>query len=80
MKLMCEKENYMAEISLKKYKNILGSAKETIEAIQKYINNNQSSQNKEIEEQPAASINRILDSVADEEIANDVNKIINNMK
>lgn len=70
----------MAEISLKKYKNIFGNAKETIAAIQRYIKNNQPENNNvEIEEDPAASVNRILDSVADKELNGDINKIIENL-
>ena len=58
----------MAEISLKKYKNILGDAKETIEAIQKFISNSQNETTVDFEEEPAASVNRILNSVSEEEI------------
>ncbi len=70
------------ETSLSKYKNIIGSAKETIEAIQKYINNFSSSNinnNIETEEEPAASINRILNSTASEETNLEIQKIINNL-
>ena len=70
------------ETSLSKYKNIIGSAKETIEAIQKYINNFSSSNinnNIETEEEPAASINRILNSTACEETNLEIQKIINNL-
>ncbi len=70
------------EVSFNKYKNILGSAKETIEAIQRYINNFSSSNvnnNIEIEEDPAASINRILNSTASEETNSEIQKIINNL-
>ncbi len=70
------------EISFNKYKNIIGSAKETIDAIQKYINNFSSSNinnNVEIEEEPAASINRILNSTACEETNSEIQKIINNL-
>ena len=63
------------------YKNILGDAKATIDAIQKFIAEN--SPNKKVEnntqETPAASINKILDSVADEEINNDIQKIIDKL-
>ncbi len=64
------------------YKNILGDTKATIEAIQKYINNNSlnnSQENNIIEKEPAASVNRILNSIADEDINSDIQKIINNM-
>lgn len=72
----------MAEKSLNKYKNIFGSAKETIDAIQKYITNNSTqnvNNNASIEEEPAASVNRILNSVICEETNNDIKKIINNL-
>lgn len=69
----------MAEISLKKYKNILGDAKETIEAIQKFISNGQNETTVDFEEEPAASVNRILNSVSEEEITNDIRKIIENL-
>ena len=65
------------------YKNILGDTKATIEAIQKYIKNNsvnnQVIENSEIEEEPAASVNRILNSIACPETNNDIQKIINNL-
>lgn len=71
----------MAEISLKKYKNLFGNAKETIEAIQRYIKSNNKVENNtlEQEEDPAASVNRILGSVVDKEISGDINKIIENL-
>lgn len=66
------------------YKNILGDTKETIEAIQKYIKNNsvnnkQMIENTQIEEEPAASINRILNSTICEETNSEIQKIINNL-
>ncbi|MGM9993683.1 MAG: hypothetical protein ACI37R_03025 [Candidatus Avigastranaerophilus sp.] len=69
----------MAEFSLKKYKNLLGDTNETIKAIQKFISNKQDENNIEFEEEPAASVNRILNSVADEELTDDIRKIINNI-
>ncbi len=69
----------MAEFSLKKYKNLLGDTNETIKAIQKFISNKQDENNIEFEEEPAASVNRILNSVADEELTDDIQKIINNI-
>ena len=52
------------EAIFNKYKNIFGDTKATIEAIQKYLNENSTSKT-EIEEalyeeEPAASINKIL--------------------
>lgn len=66
------------------YKNILGDTKATIEAIQKYIKNNsvnnkQIIENTQIEEEPAASINRILNSTLCEETNSEIQKIINNL-
>ncbi len=76
----------MSELSketvFNKYKNIIGNAKDTIEAIQKYINNYskeniQNSANSQ--EEPAASINRILNSTASEETNSEIQKIIDNL-
>ncbi len=65
------------------YKNILGDTKATIEAIQKYIKNNssnkQTTESPEFEEEPAASINRILNSTICEETNSEIQKIINNL-
>ena len=57
--------------------NILGDTQATIEAIQKYIEKRP--EEKVEEETPAASINRIIDSVADEELNMDLQKIIKNL-
>ncbi|MCD7780940.1 MAG: hypothetical protein LUH05_09760 [Candidatus Gastranaerophilales bacterium] len=70
------------QVSVNKYKNIIGDTKATIEAIQKYINNyssgnTQNSVNEE--EKPAESINRILESTICEETNNEIQKIINNL-
>ena len=71
----------MEENSLKqKYMNLLGDTKEMIDAIQKFITQeNKINENSEIEEKPAESVNRILNSVASEEINNDIRKIIENL-
>jgi hypothetical protein len=63
------------------YKNILGDTKATIDAIQKYIAQSKVEEvnNIEIEEAPADSVNRILNSVASEEISKDINKIIESL-
>ena len=66
------------------YKNILGDTKATIEAIQKYIKNNsvnnkQITENTQIEEEPAASVNRVLNSTICEETNSEIQKIINNL-
>ena len=69
------------EISLGKYKNIIGSAKETIDAIQRFIEKNapQQTVSNNVEEAPAESINRVLNSVANDETNMDIQKIINNL-
>lgn len=71
----------MEEISLKqKYKNLLGDTKEIIDAIQQYIKESETVENVETEEKkPAESVNRVLNSVASEEINNDIRKIIENL-
>ncbi len=62
------------------YKSIIGDTKATIEAIQKYIAKNSPEQNVNIlEEAPAESINRILNSVVSDETNTDIQKIINNL-
>ena len=54
--------------ALSNYKNILGDAKETINAIQKFIEKDKKERlNNEVEETPAASINKILNSTIDKE-------------
>jgi len=73
----------MAEVSKinSLYKSIVGDTKATIEAIQKYIAQNNTVRNNGIntEESPAESINRVLNSVVDEDVNNDIQKIINNL-
>ena len=71
----------MEEVSLKqKYLNLLGDTKEIVDAIQKYIDINQQVENVETEEEkPAASVNRVLNSVASEDVNNDIRKIIENL-
>lgn len=63
------------------YKGILGDTQASIEAIQRFINEN--SKNKYIpksdEKLPTESINRILNSISDEETNNDIQKIIDNL-
>lgn len=63
------------------YKNILGDAKETIEAIQRYIEDNARAkaplENEQQEE--LTSLNRVLNSVSCEETNAEINKIIKNL-
>ena len=71
------------EAIFNKYKNIFGNTKATIEDIKKYLNENSTSKT-EIEEalyeeEPAASINKILNSTACEETNSAIQKIINNL-
>ena len=57
------------------YKSILGDTKATIDAIQKFINENSSrniEHNVEIEESPAESINRVLKAAACEDTQKDI--------
>ncbi|MBQ3641819.1 hypothetical protein II906_07860 [bacterium] len=58
--------------------NILGNTQATIEAIQKYLEQ-KPQEIDEKEETPAASINRVIDSIADEELNMDLQKIIKNL-
>ncbi len=67
--------------SLAKYKNIFGDTKETIKAIQNFIKSSQHKveDNDQIaEDEPAASINRVLNSRVDDTSV-DIQKIINNL-
>ncbi len=67
--------NYRATLS--NYKNILGNTKETIEAIQKFIDKDKNEKlNLETEETPAASINKILNSTIDKETCEAIQLII----
>ncbi len=62
------------------YRNIIGDAKETIDAIQRFIEANSPKAEKKKEEvQPALSIKRILESVADEETTEELQKIIDSL-
>lgn len=63
------------------YKNIIGDAKETIDAIQRFIEENSPKKNKvqENNEQPALSIKKILESISDEETTEEIQKIIDKL-
>ncbi len=63
------------------YKGILGDTQASIEAIQKFINENSNSRVAKSTENnlPTDSINRILNSVSDEETNNDIQKIIDSL-
>ncbi len=66
--------------SLSKYKNIFGDTRETIRAIQNFISDNSKYKPEENkEEEPAASINRVLNSTICEDTSNDIAKIIKNL-
>lgn len=60
-------------------KSLIGNAKDTIDAIQKYIDKYDASRlnNLNKEESPAESVNRILNSVSCEETNAEIQKIIN---
>ena len=62
------------------YRNIIGDAKETIDAIQRFIEENSpKAEKKDEKSQPALSIKRILESVADEETTEELQKIIDSL-
>lgn len=64
------------------YKGILGDTQASIEAIQRFINENSKNKYapaKSEEKFPTDSINRILESISDEETNNDIKKIIDNL-
>lgn len=72
----------MIRNSISNYRGIIGSTQETIDAIQRFIAKNSPEtiyQNTEVEETPAASINRILDSTVCEETNSEIQKIINRL-
>lgn len=66
---------------LGRYKNIIGRTKESIEAIQRFLDKH--SENKPTDlgniENPAASINRVIKSVESEETTTEIQKIIKNL-
>jgi len=64
--------------ALAKYINIFGNANETIQSIQKFIDRTPTN-NEELKEEPAASINRVLGSLVCENTQKDINKIIQNL-
>lgn len=71
----------MAETRRLIFKNIIGDTKATIDAIQKYINENSprsmvKNVEMEIEEAPAESINRVLKAAACEETSAEISEII----
>ena len=62
------------------YKNIIGDTKATIDAIQRFIAKNSPKKNQSSEvEQPALSIKKILESISDEEINEEIQKIIDKL-
>ena len=71
----------MAENRKLIYKNIIGDTKDTIDAIQRFLDRNEAEKNNSYikEEQPAHSINRVIKSVLNEDVASEIQKIINNL-
>ncbi len=65
--------------NLKKYKGFIGTTKESIDAIQRFIEKNNNEVNAVVEEEPAASVNRILKSVECEETNSEIQKIIDKL-
>ena len=61
------------------YKNILGDTKRTIDAIQKFIEEYSVPVKAAKEEMPADSVNRVINSIKDEDTQEDINKIIRNL-
>ena len=64
---------------LSRYKNIFGNAKDTINAIQKFIKSNAPENNEQIGAAPAQSINNVLNATSDEEVKSEIQKIINKL-
>ena len=64
---------------LSRYKNIFGNAKDTINAIQKFIKSNAPENNEQIGTAPAQSINNVLNAASDEEVKSEIQKIINKL-
>lgn len=65
--------------SFSKYKNIIGDTQDTIRAIQNFIGDNKPVNMEVSEEDPAASINRVLNSNICEDTNLDIQKIIKNL-
>ena len=65
-------------IKIGNYRNIIGNTRETIEAIQRYLQQFSAApaNPEEIGSTPCASINKVLDSTIDEELKSEVDKII----
>ena len=63
------------------YKNLIGDAQSTINAIQSFLEKNSKKDRDDmlVEEKPAESINRVLESVASDEINADIQSIIKNL-
>ncbi len=77
-------ENEALKNRVKNYKNIIGDAKATIEAIQNYlqqfsVNRNNVVDEEEVGSTPCSSVNKILESTQDKNLQADVAKIINNL-
>ena len=62
------------------FKNIIGDTQDTINAIQRFIERNKKETDENYDVKPADSINRIITSVANDDIVNDINKIIKDLK
>ena len=69
----------MAEEAKRIYKSILGGAKETIDAIQHFLEKNPPRRRENLEEAPAESINRVISSIQNEDTVCDIEKIIRNL-
>ena len=64
--------------NLEKYRGLIGTTRESIEAIQRFIDKNKDENiNMVIEENPASSINKILNAAIEED--SEIQNIINNL-
>lgn len=76
-------ENEVLKNRVKNYKNIIGDAKATIEAIQNYLQqfgaSYEPSEKEDVGSTPCASVNKILESTQDKVLKAEVEKIIKNL-
>ena len=64
--------------NLEKYRGLIGTTRESVEAIQRFIEKNKNEDvNMIVEEEPAASINKVLNAAIEEDY--EIQNIINNL-
>lgn len=61
------------------YSNILGDTKETIEAIQRFIDKSSKIQQKSVNDNKETPLDRVIKSVLNDDIQNELEKIIKNL-